>query len=585
MCVEFYSSKLEFQGRGAAHNHGTIWVDMEKVEYMIEVEDSKKTDSKIEYNMISLDTFFDESEADFKEKVKTALKKCSYKEGPKTMQESVDLEQARGIVVKFGNEKLNKTVTDSTEIISMFKFVGIRSAYKKFQTHEGLLSHEESAVINFANKFITVCLAPNIIGEKVAEIAKKVNLHRHTKACKKYSTDCRFSFPKFPVWKTVVASPSGSISDKEKAENEKILKDVKDVLTDEKTVDQIMSNFNKSEENKSDFNLNRKLRIRMLLAAAGYDKDEDCELYLRALSFSKNGYSLILERDIDEAFVNPFNPEWILAWNGNLDIQICLDFFAVITYITEYFTKDDTGTMEVLTQAVKSADNNGLKDKMTLLMNTFITHRQIGEAEAVYKVFPDFHFKDSNIATIFFPNYPRDERSKFLVRVDDKAQYANLPKIKIENRSGDYVEKYDIVSKYERRVGLENLCAAQFAKMYEPSWKRPSDKKNENMPKMNERNKFHFIMTEDNNAESDFLPDTVELCDPYPNEPPYMKKRKRPYALRIHKFNEKADPKKYFFSEYMLYIPFREEKEIWENLDGNVTELEKKIRSIKKQVS
>ena len=82
------------------------------------------------------DTFFDDSEADFKEKVKTALKKCSYKEGPKTMQESVDLEQARGIVVKFGNEKLNKTVTDSTEIISMFKFVGIRSAYKKFQTHE-----------------------------------------------------------------------------------------------------------------------------------------------------------------------------------------------------------------------------------------------------------------------------------------------------------------------------------------------------------------------------------------------------------------------------------------------------------------
>ena len=125
-----------------------------------------------------------------------------------------------------------------------------------------------------------------------------------------------------------------------------------------------MSKFNKNDEHKSEFMTNRKLRIKMLLSAAGYEKDEDCELYLRALSYSRNGYSLILERDIDEVFVNPFNPEWILAWNGNLDIQICLDFFAVITYITEYFTKDDTGTMEVLIEAVKSAENSDLKEKM-----------------------------------------------------------------------------------------------------------------------------------------------------------------------------------------------------------------------------
>ena len=52
-----------------------------------------------------------------------------------------------------------------------------------------------------------------------------------------------------------------------------------------------------------------------------------------------------------------------------------------------------------------------------------------------------------------------------------------MPKVKIENRSGEYVEKYDIVSKYQRRDGLNDICAAQFSKMYEPSWKGPSDKK------------------------------------------------------------------------------------------------------------
>ena len=32
----------------------------------------------------------------------------------------------------------------------------------------------------------------------------------------------------------------------------------------------------------------------------------------------------------------PLNPntEWLKAWDGNMDLQICLDFFAIITYIT-----------------------------------------------------------------------------------------------------------------------------------------------------------------------------------------------------------------------------------------------------------
>ena len=73
-----------------------------------------------------------------------------------------------------------------------------------------------------------------------------------------------------------------------------------------------------------------------------------------------------------------------------------------------------------------------------------------------------------------------------------KPRYAYLPKIKIENRSGEYVEKYDIVSKYQRRDGLNDICAAQFSKMYEPSWKGPSDKKSSKTFERNEDNKFHF---------------------------------------------------------------------------------------------
>ena len=173
---------------------------------------------------------------------------------------------------------------------------------------------------------------------------------------------------------------------------------------------------------------------------------------------SKSGYNIVLERDVDEMYVNSYNPEWARAWNGNHDIQICLDYFAIITYITEYYTKDDTKTMKLLLEALKSNPCQSLKDKMKVLMTTYISAIQMGETEVLYKIFPDFHLKDSNVTTIFVPVSKKDQRSKFLLKVDEDLSYNAQEKVKIEGRDGLYVEKYDIISKYERREdGLEDL--------------------------------------------------------------------------------------------------------------------------------
>ena len=39
-----------------------------------------------------------------------------------------------------------------------------------------------------------------------------------------------------------------------------------------------------------------------------------------------------------------------------MDIQLCLDFFAVITYISDYYSKDDSGTMQYIKDALKAAE-------------------------------------------------------------------------------------------------------------------------------------------------------------------------------------------------------------------------------------
>ena len=42
-----------------------------------------------------------------------------------------------------------------------------------------------------------------------------------------------------------------------------------------------------------------------------------------------------------------------------MDIHITLDHFAIITYITDYMLKDDTGTMEFTKQASHEISGKG----------------------------------------------------------------------------------------------------------------------------------------------------------------------------------------------------------------------------------
>ena len=106
----------------------------------------------------------------------------------------------------------------------------------------------------------------------------------------------------------------------------------------------------KEKETKQEYVMNRKQRILKVLKLAGVS----IKSYVAAVrENTKKGLNIILARDIDEIYINNYNPEWLRAWNANIDIQPCFDFFAVITYITEYFTKDESGTSAFLSKAAK----------------------------------------------------------------------------------------------------------------------------------------------------------------------------------------------------------------------------------------
>ena len=60
---------------------------------------------------------------------------------------------------------------------------------------------------------------------------------------------------------------------------------------------------------------NRKKRIKELLMVAKVSEED----YLESLSWTRTGYTVHLKRDLDEIYINSYDPEWILAWDGNID--------------------------------------------------------------------------------------------------------------------------------------------------------------------------------------------------------------------------------------------------------------------------
>ena len=182
----------------------------------------------------------------------------------------------------------------------------------------------------------------------------------------------------------------------------------------------------------------------------------------------------------------------------------------------------------------------------------------------------------------------------------------------IEGRDGYFVEKYDIVSKFERcEKKPVKLSYSHFAKMYSPAWtdkksKRSgqtntetydSESSNSEIDEGNENfvdpaSKFNHVMQCFGSPhhsckirKTEKLPDYLKLGDVYPGEPPLMKRRRFPAVLRFHKFKIDTHPKEYFFSEALLYKPFKKEQDILDDIENvDVSDYTEQIQCVKEQV-
>mgnify|MGYP001274013373 FL=1 len=294
MKIKNMSYRVEFQGRGAAHIHGTLWLDIKEIGNSLQ----------------------------FKEK-----------------------EQ----------EKRNGILTE---------------AFGKLRDDVKLSSAEKEAIAKLTDMFVTCSLNPDTIhedktiGQKIVNIIKEVNCHRCTNPCEKYGDKCKYGFPRFPLKETLVIDKnefSNECEDEDMRVDSgadkdfrKILSDIENILKDEDKILEIMSKFPKGET-KEEYKVNIANRIDLMLEIAGNISYEN---YIMAIKKTKkHGSTVLLKRDIDETRVNKYNPEWAIAWDANNDIQPVLDFFAVITYVTDYWAKSDEGITQYLKEAAANRKN------------------------------------------------------------------------------------------------------------------------------------------------------------------------------------------------------------------------------------
>ena len=122
---------------------------------------------------------------------------------------------------------------------------------------------------------------------------------------------------------------------------------------------------------------------------------------MEALITSKSSRSIILKRHPRDRRMNNYNPEWIFSWNANSDIQITLDFFEIISYITDYVGKLDDDTIVHLKEAKKEMLDLNMKEQLRKMADIFLTHRRVGQAESLYRIDPAMHLTDSNFKCVY----------------------------------------------------------------------------------------------------------------------------------------------------------------------------------------
>ena len=221
----------------------------------------------------------------------------------------------------------------------------------------------------------------------------------------------------------------------------------------------------------------------------------------------------------------------------------------------------------MLMSAVKNSGHMNLQEKMKVLRNTFLTHREMGECEAYYRLFPSLHLVGNSVGSVFVPT--GFCKYRFLTKLsDEEAKSTHSQLIEIQDRDGYYFEATSIYDKYLRRPeSIKYMSMMQFAKRYvagrfkvKNSDDHSSDSEEVDI-ESDEEVEVEEVDDEDNTIHADYiihknkerrrpLPKQIQLEGNFNSgEVSQMKLRREPKVVRRHKFKKYSEPHEYYYAQ------------------------------------
>lgn len=189
----------------------------------------------------------------------------------------------------------------------------------------------DEEVLGFIDNYVT-CHLPDI-DDPLYDTVLDVQSHstRHSASCRKKGTACRFLFPKPPSNRTFIANP----------ENADL------ITTEDHSVERIEDLYSKVSKNSDDYHT-----VSDLFHSLGLDQETFENLYLKTCGKT----SVILERNLDELWINNYNDTLLRCWDANLDIQYVTDAYACVVYILSYISKSERELNALLSSLREEAE-------------------------------------------------------------------------------------------------------------------------------------------------------------------------------------------------------------------------------------
>ncbi len=349
--------------------------------------------------------------------------------------------------------------------------------------------------------------------KKLRELVLRLQIHKHSAYCRR-NGKCRFGIPAAP-------SPITLISGKP---DEDITKKVKEATSVLQEVMKVVICFP-----------DMPLELALNMAKVSYDD------YLDALAVSCNAHRVVLKREPKDCFVNPYNPDILLNWEANIDVQYVLDAYSCIMYLVSYVLKDEKSLSDMLRRVSKENKNETIRKQMNVIGSKFLGTREMPIQKAIMMELSIPIFEKSR-QCIFVSAEPRESRVSLL---KGKEVLESM-----EDDDEDIFHK-SIHDKYAARPDdLEDECLVHFAANYSYSTQVLDEEETDQdvIPPTDSET----IKVGPRKAKRIRLKDNMGTIIP----------RAKPAIVRLHTYSKHKEREKYFHAQLILFLPWRNEEEL-----------------------